>query len=174
LGLFDLFKKKHQTEIGKDGENYARNRLAMNHDKVERDPVGSDFKTTDHNPITGKRRVERYEVKVNNSRLSEKQKQTKGLKVMRLKETPFGYEERIENRNGDKLEYDYFRGRYVRSKKQESDLFGFGSSEPIRRSRKRNDDQFDIFGSSNSSSSDFFNLGGGSSKRKKKDDFSFF
>jgi hypothetical protein len=153
LGLFDAFKKKkrHQTEIGKAGENYARERLAWSHGKVERDPVGSDFKTTDPDLMTGKRKVQRYEVKVNNSRLSERQKQTKGLKVIRLRETPFGYEESLENKRGERLEHNYLTGRDERvPKARKNDPFGInsmlGMDTPRPRRSKRNDDPFSTAG----------------------------
>ena len=190
MGLFGgLFRKKHQTEIGKEGEDYAKADLAMNHHEVKRAPVGSDFETRDRDLLTGKEKRQKWEVKVNNSPLSERQKQTKGLKVIRLRETQFGYEKTIENRRGEKLEYNYMTGRHARvpkarkedplgvnmfsdkpqrRAKTNDDLFGFGSmsgggSTSTRKSRK-NEDVFgmgDMFG--NGSSSD--------RKRKRKDDF---
>ncbi|MEW6604247.1 MAG: hypothetical protein AB1351_06110 [Thermoproteota archaeon] len=184
MGVLDIFKKKkrHQTEIGKDGENYAENRLSWSHGKVERDPVGSDYRTTDVDPLTGKRKYQRYEVKVNNSRLSEKQKQTKGLRVIRLRETPLGYQETLENRRGDRLEYDYLRGRYravPKHRESQLDFLGTGGSS----ARKRKSSSWDPFGSGSSSrsrrnddllggfnSNSMFGGGSSASKRRRKND----
>jgi len=180
LGLFDsIFGKKHNVERGKEVEQDFKAQREIMGEKVERTGIGSDYKITHPaNPILGRRkRSEYWDTKRNDSPVSERQKQTRGLKIYRhydpSPERPLG-ETRIENTNGDKLEYDYLKGNYVKAKKQNNDFFSYGSSTP----RKRKSNSWDPFGSGSSSrrrnddllggfSADNM-FGGGSSGRRRK------
>lgn len=159
MGFFDIFKK-HNVERGKEAEDHFRNSEEMWGAEIRRKPVGSDFEKIERDPLTGKiTRRERWEVKRNNSPLSERQKKTKGLKVARYKDGIFGPEKTVEDRRGNKLDYDPFTGRYERQKKSEHNMFGESSSSSKRKSSSA--DPFGMFGGSNTSKK----------KRKKSDPY---
>jgi hypothetical protein len=166
MGFFDCLKGNSDNdrmrkirESGRFGEDQFRNENAFS--DIKRRHHGRDF----DKPVRdsrGRTRIEKWEVKRNNSPLSEKQKKTRGLKVRRYVDTKYGFVEgRTEDKNGNRLEQDVFTGKWKKAKKQDnfSNMFGSSSSEP-RRSRNNN------FGfGSGSGLNDMF--GTGSSRKRR-------
>jgi hypothetical protein len=170
MGLFDnLFGKRHNVERGKDVQDEWRMNQDIQGNSYKRRAVGSDYERTVTDPYTGKKHTERWEMKRNNSPLSKRQKQTRGLKVYRSIDTPLGSKVRIENKNGEELERNLFTGKYNKVPKRDSDPFGLnalgGSSSSKPRRSKANDDPFGV--------GSMLGSGSGSSKRKRKNDNPF-
>ena len=111
MGIIDFLRAKQQTQVerGQEVEREFKTNKEITGARVKRTGIGSDHKVTYTDAMTGKKRSELWEEKRNNSPLSKRQKQTPGLKVYRRydpsPERPFG-ETRVENRRGDKLEYN--------------------------------------------------------------------
>jgi hypothetical protein len=193
LGIFDIFRKKqNNVERGREIEDQFENENSILGGGVKRTGIGSDFEKLKRDPLTG--RVigkEKWEIKRNNSPLSERQKQTHGLKVYRAIDTPLGQKVRIEDKQGTELVKDW-DGRWRRVTERDRDPFGinnlvgssnsnkgrrndsdpfglgsvFGSSEPRKRKTPDYDSLlgFDIFGNDNRSRR----------RRRSDDQFSIF
>jgi hypothetical protein len=185
LGIFDIFKRSN-TERGKEVEDEWRVNQEIQGNNYRRRAIGSDYERTIVDPYTGRRRTERWEMKRNDSPLSETQKKTRGLKVYRSydpsPEHPFGGT-RIENSRGEELERNIFTGKYRKVLKKEKDPIGLNtlgkSSSSKSRKSKKDDDIFGVgsmFGSSSSQSTSRRNddpfgvdkMFGGSSSSKKR------
>jgi len=174
LGLFDsIFGKRHPVERGKECEDQFRTENEMFGDKIKRTGVGSDFEREKlSDPLTGKTRKEKWEIKRNNSPLSKRQKQTRGLKVARYRDNGFGgFEVSVENRKGEKLEKNLFTGKYEKVPKRQRGPFGLNNStlcgESASSSRsKRHKSNDDLFGFN----SNMFGNSSGKRKRKKQSD----
>lgn len=166
--MFDkLFGRQNNVERGQEVEHSFKSQAEISGDKVERTGIGSDFKRTRVDPLTGRKTTEYWETKRNNSPVSKRQMKTRGLKVYREIDGPLGPQSRIEDKRGNELQRNMFTGKLERVRKADSDPFGInsmlgGGSTSSRRSRK-SDDPFGLFG-------------GGSApkrRRKSKDPFDF-
>ena len=155
MGIFDAFKKKSKEEkekermekireSGKFGEKQFEYDNALF--ELKRTPYGKDYEkpVTDRN---GRRRTESWEVKMNNSPLSKKQKKTKGLWVRRYVMTPHGYERSTEDRSGNLYEpVTFTKNRITKYKKVKKSkghvildsLLGSGSSRSRKKSGSSN------------------------------------
>src|SRR4029077_13670449 len=121
-------------ESGKFGEEQFRNENAFS--DIKKRHHGRDFDKT-MTDYRGRKRTERWEVKRNNSPLSEKQKKTWGLKIRRYVDTEYGFvESRTEDRNGNRLEQDAFTGKWKKAKKHQDNLGNmFGTGSLVKRSK---------------------------------------
>lgn len=170
MGFLDFLRGngKHDRmrkirESGRLGEDQFRNENAFS--EIRRRHHGRDFDKPVRDSM-GRTRNEPWEVKRNNSPLSEKQKKTRGLKVRRYVDTEYGFvEARTEDKNGNRLEQDMFTGKWKKAKKRDSfgTMFGVSSSESKRR---RNSDY--KFGSGIDNM-----FGKRSSSRKKSNEYGF-
>lgn len=170
MGLFDnLFGRRHNVERGQDVEHNFKAQAEMTGDKVERTGIGSDYKRTRIDPLTGRKTTEYWETKRNKSPISKRQMQTRGLKVYRETDGLLGPESRAEDKHGNELQRNIFNGRMERVRKKDKDPFGmnsmFGSTSNNKTRRTKSDDPLgfgSMFGGSNTG------------KRRKKSESDWF
>jgi len=178
MGFTDFFRKKTNVDRGKEIEKQFEAEQAWSGKKLKRTGRGSDYKTINRDIFTGKKNIEYWEVKRNNSRLSKLQKKTKNLKVYRARDTPLGNEVTVEDKRGNRLVKDW-SGKWQKEKKNNENSW-FGSNNSTKKKKtKQNDSLSKMFGSSSSGgrkkSSDSFGsmFGSSSSGGRKKSSDSF-
>jgi hypothetical protein len=185
LKISDVFKKprkknkvqermKKIRESGKDGELYFEQDNALAN--IERVHHGADYERTVHDSAGRERKVP-YEVKRNNSPLSKLQKKTRGLRVVKYINTPYGKVKKMYDRFGNEKEENPLNGKFERVRKRGTalikSLLESNSGSKPRKSRNLNLD--DLFGSSppknhrkaNGSELENFGFSSNSSKKRK-------
>jgi len=148
LGIFDIFRKKKENNVdrGKEVEDQFRNENTIMGEEVKRTGTGSDFEKLKREPLTGRvTGKEKWEIKRNNSPLSELQKKTHGLKVYRSIDTPLGQKVRIEDKQGNQLVKGW-DGRWRKVTERDRDPFGIDSLVGSSNSSKRSRNDSDPFG----------------------------
>ncbi|MDE1845158.1 MAG: hypothetical protein KGI10_07515 [Thaumarchaeota archaeon] len=127
--MFDVFKKPTNVDRGNEAEDAAKSYLSWRHQKIRRTGRGSDYEGIDVDPFTGKVTKTPYEVKRNDSRLSKKQRRTRGLKVIRVRDDFLGNPTNIseERKDGSRIGNRY------------DDILGFGHNKKPSRKKTRNE-----------------------------------
>lgn len=126
--MFDIFKKRTNVDRGNEAEDVAKSYLSWRHREVRRTGKGSDYEGVDVDPFTGKERKTPYEVKRNDSRLSNKQRRTRNLKVIRVRDDFLGNPTNIseERKDGSRIGNQY------------DNILGLGHGKKSSRKKTRN------------------------------------
>ena len=158
-GIFDNYQKLTKRErnreqmdkirqSGKDGERHFEQDNTFS--KIERVHHGADYQKTVHDS-SGRERVVPYEVKRNNSPLSRLQKKTRGLRVVKYIDTPYGQVKKMYDRFGNEKRENPLTNKFERVRKRdtlEGGLLGFGSSSKPKKPISSNKKFLDAFFSS--------------------------
>lgn len=127
--MLDIFRKPTNVDRGNEAQDVAKSYLSWRHQKVRRTGIGSDYEGVDVDPFTGKEKKTPYEVKRNDSRLSDKQRRTRNLRVIRVRDDFLGNPTNIseERKDGSRVGNQY------------DNILGLNTVKKSTRKKTRND-----------------------------------